>query len=459
MSLGLIGYILRDWRHVQITVSVPTLLLITYIYFVPESPRWLVCKNRIEHAIMVCKRAAKINHLPSDEIENDIRLYRKEKFRSKAAIPTCKIFFTNSKFCRYWIFISLNWFSYGASYIGISHVMGAMSGNVFLNIVISGSACIPGTLFGIIGMKYLGRKVTLLLSNSVSALPFIIMAFIQTQMSYLRIILACTGLCGLSILSSCIYIYTAEIFPTAIRATAVGTASMLSKAGSLSTTLILLLPNKHMSAPLFFGILLLISGFLNIFLPETWNCVLPELIKETESFKSVSSLTTLVKERMGHSYYKKKSSVDKRSISSKDSTSDFYSNIPDLRPSFNVFPDEEKREGRKKSSKYGNIPTELFRPPSRSRDDLVISSKLKPTVEPSRISQKKMDSGQPSRINAKSFASRLNVEPSRINKKSHLTVGGTKNHLATNKINQKKRKKISSKKTTNKRSKNSNNNK
>ena len=43
-------YLFRDWHHLQLAFAIGSLSLVSYFFFIPESPRWLVSKNRIQEA-------------------------------------------------------------------------------------------------------------------------------------------------------------------------------------------------------------------------------------------------------------------------------------------------------------------------------------------------------------------------------------------------------------------------
>lgn len=50
MLLGLSAFFLRDYRHLQLAISLPALLFLAYWWLIPESPRWLVSQRRFEDA-------------------------------------------------------------------------------------------------------------------------------------------------------------------------------------------------------------------------------------------------------------------------------------------------------------------------------------------------------------------------------------------------------------------------
>nr|KAF6463119.1 solute carrier family 22 member 16 [Molossus molossus] len=67
-----------------------------------------------------------------------------------------------------------------------------------------------------------------------------------------------------------IYLYTAELYPTMIRTQAMGSGSMVSRAGSIIAPLCIYLSSVWIFMPqLLVGILAFVSGMLTLKLPET----------------------------------------------------------------------------------------------------------------------------------------------------------------------------------------------
>lgn len=54
------GYYFRRFRHFQMAISVPTALMLTYFWLVPETPRWLIAVNRIDEATAILEYVAKV---------------------------------------------------------------------------------------------------------------------------------------------------------------------------------------------------------------------------------------------------------------------------------------------------------------------------------------------------------------------------------------------------------------
>lgn len=58
MLLPVFGYFLRDFRDFQLAISVTAIVLLSYFFYVPETPRWLIAAKRTDEAITVLERVA-----------------------------------------------------------------------------------------------------------------------------------------------------------------------------------------------------------------------------------------------------------------------------------------------------------------------------------------------------------------------------------------------------------------
>lgn len=60
MSLPVFGYFFRNFSQFQLSISIPPILLLSYFFLVPETPRWLIAVKRTDEAIHVLERVAKV---------------------------------------------------------------------------------------------------------------------------------------------------------------------------------------------------------------------------------------------------------------------------------------------------------------------------------------------------------------------------------------------------------------
>ncbi|XP_077411941.1 solute carrier family 22 member 21-like isoform X2 [Vanacampus margaritifer] len=66
--LPLLAYFVRGWRLMLVASAIPGLLFLPAWGLIPESPRWLLQRGRVEEAQMVLRRAAKMNGIHAPDV-------------------------------------------------------------------------------------------------------------------------------------------------------------------------------------------------------------------------------------------------------------------------------------------------------------------------------------------------------------------------------------------------------
>ncbi|XP_076473032.1 organic cation transporter protein-like [Babylonia areolata] len=63
LALGALCWLLKDWRRIQLAISLPSVVAVSYFWLVPESLRWLLARDRYEKAEQLIRRIAVFNKL------------------------------------------------------------------------------------------------------------------------------------------------------------------------------------------------------------------------------------------------------------------------------------------------------------------------------------------------------------------------------------------------------------
>ena len=56
-----IAYAIPSWWKLQLVISAPLPIFLVMYFFIPESPRWLLAKGKINEAKIILEKAARIN--------------------------------------------------------------------------------------------------------------------------------------------------------------------------------------------------------------------------------------------------------------------------------------------------------------------------------------------------------------------------------------------------------------
>lgn len=73
MSLAGLAYWFRHWQQLQIAITLPSIILLSYWWIIPESPRWLLAMGKQKAACKILQKAANINKVKNVDISEIVR--------------------------------------------------------------------------------------------------------------------------------------------------------------------------------------------------------------------------------------------------------------------------------------------------------------------------------------------------------------------------------------------------
>ena len=269
-AAALVGYLMHDmghgWRWMLASSALPCIIILVGRWDIPESPRWLVSKGRIEEADAVVRKMFGAHvRLPAQEV------VEKTSYS--------KIF--QGTYLRRVIFIGVIWlcqaipmfalYTYGPKIVGS---IGLGEGrNALLGELLIGTFFMLGTIPAMYLSERMGRR------------PLIIWCFFG-----MTVALAVIGLipqAGILLIALCFiayallaggpgnlaWLYPNELFPTSIRASAMGVAMALSRIGTVYSIFILpaFIDDYGIEATMLAGAGISLLGFVVSYLwaPET----------------------------------------------------------------------------------------------------------------------------------------------------------------------------------------------
>lgn len=286
MLVAVWGAVIPDKNVLQMVYGLHGLLLVAHWWLMDESVRWLWMQGRTTEAVRIVAKGVDIN---KRGIPLDVEYYLsrakgadvKEEEPVSGGIndlfrtPNLRMKTLNVCFC---------WFSNSLVYYGLSLSTGKLYGNPFMILFLMGLVEMPSYAVIILVLDRLGRRSitsSLMLAGGLCC----IIATCIAQGSTAATTVVMLGKLFIAGSFAVIYNYSAELFPTVVRNSAMGLGSMSARLSGALTPLITLLDSFDPTIPaVIFGVIALLSGVWVMFLPETMDQPMPQSIMDGENF-------------------------------------------------------------------------------------------------------------------------------------------------------------------------------
>ncbi|XP_054708316.1 organic cation transporter protein-like isoform X2 [Uloborus diversus] len=286
MLLPLMAWLLQDWYTLQLAITAPSLLFISFYWILPESPRWLLSSGKLQEALPILREAAIANEFELKDLEKKAEsLCNSSSCTDKTSVTVIDLLKTpnlrKNTFCLYFI-----WIVIAFVYYGLSLNTNDLKGDIYWNFAFSGIMEFPAAAFCLFTMDQFGRKKPFIFSFLVGGIFCLGCIFVPKSYALVSTAFSMIGKLFIAAGFRIVYIYSAEIFPTVARNIGVGSCSTMARIGSTTAPFMKDLSKiTDPSVPLVtYGILSIICAGLLILLPETKNSLMPETLEQAEMF-------------------------------------------------------------------------------------------------------------------------------------------------------------------------------
>ncbi|XP_018558313.1 solute carrier family 22 member 5 [Lates calcarifer] len=282
------AYLVTNWRHLSLIMAVPGVACIPFWWLIPESPRWLVSRGRLQEAELLLRSAALENRVEPPHViflSSNVEKATSQKVESLSFLDLLRT--TNIRLIT--LMLWLIWFSSSISYFGLSFNMSSLYGNPFLNYFLVSAVEVPAYAVSWLAARSLPRRLSFISFTLLGALALLLIQVTLHSQPALTLALVLLGKFGILAGTGVLYMYTGELSPTVIRNTAMSSCAMFSRVGSSISPYLLQLAAFDQLLPwILVGSLSLLSVLLCVFLPETFRQPLPDTIQQmalTQKFR------------------------------------------------------------------------------------------------------------------------------------------------------------------------------
>ncbi|XP_066295245.1 organic cation transporter protein-like [Branchiostoma lanceolatum] len=291
LILGLMAYYIRDWWLLQLALSLLTLPLLMFRWFISESPRWLIVAKKTEKARKAIERIAKVNGVDFSpetfEKLNGCTKVRNDDGETPPSNRNRKYSIVDlvrtSQMRKITLAMNVAWLISVCVYYSLMLGTSQLVGDHYVNFVLGACVEIVAIFVAWIVMTKWGRKRPFIGFMFVAGVSCLAAASVPRDLGVLATTLAMGGRFGISIGFCTLTVYAAEVFPTVIRNIGVGQASMVSRIGGVVSPFIGLLGTVWRPLPLLvYGVLCCVAGMAVTVLPETHGMSLPNTPEDME---------------------------------------------------------------------------------------------------------------------------------------------------------------------------------
>ncbi|XP_063591394.1 organic cation transporter protein-like [Penaeus indicus] len=263
MAWGGMAYLIRDWRWLLLSVSLPTLLVL-----LP-----LLCLSFF----------AGIIFFPCQQTENETRNKEKEKHRrnvwSFLKVPTLC---STRPIRTITVIFSLNLFISALVFGGLNLSATNYSADPFIYTMLGGLMEVPGYSLTAPLINRVGRKWPTILGYFMSGATIFLLVFVPSEMTWLVMTLAMVGKMCISGAFMISIVYMSEMFPTEVRLQGVGATVMACHVAAAIVPFITdyLGPFLPWAPSVIFCVSSAVAGVALLPLPETLGAAMPDTVQE-----------------------------------------------------------------------------------------------------------------------------------------------------------------------------------
>jgi len=282
---------LATWRVTTLMMSAPAFFTMLFFMWLPASPRLLLLHGQQEDVFKVLQEVAATNRKKLEISAAALNCSEPEEPEEASSQITtmcdlmmCDSLIYGKPLNNVFFLMAFLWIAVVVTYYGISIKIAEMSGNVYVNNLLSCLLEIPAYAMTGISLEAWGRRRVMSVMLSTCAGACIIIAImVSISVSGAQFLAFASKFC-ITLAFSALYVWATELFPTNLRSLAYGCLNTFARGAGIAAPLVACLSVVWVALPSFiFGTMAGFAAFASELLPETQGQPLMEKVYWSES--------------------------------------------------------------------------------------------------------------------------------------------------------------------------------
>ncbi|KAM9343403.1 organic cation/carnitine transporter 2-like isoform 2-T2 [Pholidichthys leucotaenia] len=223
-----VNYLVKEWKWVTLSMSVPGIVALFLARWLPESPRWLVSCGRLQEAEDIVRTAAKINGVEVPDVIFDWDVFFKLPSQTLGPVNLLK----NEKMRIIIIMLWIIWLSIHMCYFGLSFNLTTLPANPYLSQIMLVAIEIPAYFASWIATQYFSRRASFCVFAVLGVIAMLFMKLTLNAHPLVSVFVAMVARFGILAAVNLLFIFTGELFPTVIRNSALSSCALFCRVGS-----------------------------------------------------------------------------------------------------------------------------------------------------------------------------------------------------------------------------------
>ncbi|XP_065308420.1 organic cation transporter protein-like isoform X3 [Dermacentor albipictus] len=284
MLLPGVAYLLSDWKLLQLASGLVALACVPFMIVIQESPRWLITIGREEQAERAISKILKMNRRKVLNLKSTVHVIA-ERIRASSTSVIGPIEILRHRLIRRnTLLLFVVWFCDNFPMFAMTFGAVDIEGSHLVNFAVSTVAEIPAAFVGLVMVYYCRRKPSQAATLILAGIAAAAVELTPLGWPYLGLSISMTGRFVLTLSSSVKWVWTMELFPTAVRGFGFAACFTAGRIGGIVAPFISVL--KKQASVYVAAALLATAGVIGAaaatFLPETRGIELPDTFDEAE---------------------------------------------------------------------------------------------------------------------------------------------------------------------------------